>query len=91
MVKRPSPTDMASRPPWKFSCLVRWRPLAPDGNTSSHSSEQQMDEEAVWAASRFSDVQTLESLIKMTASEAQGHSTQHGSSFPLPLSPSFTL
>lgn len=30
MVKRPSPTEMASRPPWKFSCLVRWRPLAPE-------------------------------------------------------------
>ena len=29
MVKRPSPTEMASSPPWKFSCLVRCRPLAP--------------------------------------------------------------
>lgn len=31
MVKSPSPTDIASRPPWKFSCLVRWSPLAPEG------------------------------------------------------------
>ena len=42
MVKRPSPTEMASRPPWKFSCLVRWSPLAPgerEGHESSIQSE----------------------------------------------------
>ena len=32
MVNNPSPTDMASNPPWKFSCLVRCNPLAPSLN-----------------------------------------------------------